>query len=168
MGFEEIRYLAHNTSVRNLAGIVRDGALLTEYDMWRRKKRAGRSSFQLSDAFPGVFMSWHLGGEHVSLFYGTVTLIFGRDLVRRQRNFHLNLADKNGYLIEQGTFFQGDEGIPNLASAQEFMVRHGDPKRRYPRAPRDREEDRGVHGVQRHLPSGLSGVRKAMRRVRGG
>jgi hypothetical protein len=131
MGFEEIRYLAHNTSVRNLAGIVRDGALLTEYDMWRRKKRAGRSSFQLSDAFPGVFMSWHLGGEHVSLFYGTVTLIFGRDLVRRQRNFHLNLADKNGYLIEQGTFFQGDEGIPNLAAAREFMVRHGDPNAPY-------------------------------------
>ena len=131
MGFEEIRYLAHKTSVRNLAGIVRDGALLTEYDVWRRKKRAGKSAFQLSDAFPGLFMSWHLGGERVGLFFGAVALIFGRDLVRRQRNFHLNLADKNGYLIEQGTFFQGDECIPNLAEARDFMVRHGDPNAPY-------------------------------------
>lgn len=131
MGFEEIRYLAHNTSIRNLAGIVRDGALLTEYDVWRRKKRAGTSAFQLSDAFPGVYMSWHLGGERVSLFFGAVALIFGRDLVRRQRNFHLNLADKNGYLIEQGTFFQGDEAVPSLAAAREFMLKHGDPIAQY-------------------------------------
>lgn len=127
MGFEEIRYLAHNTTIRNLAGIVRDGALLTEYDVWRRKKRAATSAFQLSDAFPGLFMSWHLGGESVRTFFGAVTLIFGRDLVRLQRNFHLNLADKNGYLIEQGTYFQGDDDVPDLAAAREFMSKHNVP-----------------------------------------
>lgn len=106
MGFEEIKYLAHNTTIGSFEGIVREGSLLTEYDVWRRKKRAS-SVFRLRDAFPGVFMSWYLGGKdvmHALSMGGSVTLVFGQDLVRRQHNFHLNQADKNGYLIEEGTF----------------------------------------------------------------
>ena len=135
MGLEQIKYLTHFTSTRNLPGIVRDGALLTAYDRWRRgteysgiasdtvtAKRG--SKFRVGDEFPGVFMSWHLGGEEPSVF-GAIMLVFGRDIVLKQSNFHLNLSDKNGFFTEGGTFFQGDT-VPDLAETRAFKVEHGE------------------------------------------
>lgn len=134
MGFEEIKFLTHFTSSSNLAGMVRDRALLTSYDRWNAKTdytgvasttAAYGSKFRVSkEEFPGVFMSWHLGGEESSM-YADVTLVFGRDLVRRQKNFHLNLADKNGFFIEGGTFFPGDKSVPRLRDSRALKKKHG-------------------------------------------
>ena len=132
MGFEEIKYLSHFTSMDNLPGIVRDGALLTSYDRWRRRTAyTGNATgtavrtdeFSIGQEFPGVYMSWHLGGEAPS-DDDEITLLFGRDLVLRQKNFHLNLADKNGYFMEGGTFFH-DDAVPDLAGTRAFKARHG-------------------------------------------
>lgn len=134
MGFEEIKFLTHFTSAHNLQGIVRDRAIMTTYDRWNLKTDyTGNSStttlygskFRVTnEGFPGVGMSWHLGGEEPSM-YDDVTLVFGRDLVRRQKNFHLNLADKNGYFIEGGTFFPGDKGVPRLRDSRAVKITHG-------------------------------------------
>lgn len=127
MGFEQIAYLSHYTTARNLQSIFGHGKILTDYDRWKMDIQSSVSTtntqkkkFKVTDQFPGVFMSWHLGGESMENQFGSVILVFPRDLVRLQRNFHLNLCDKNGFFIEKGTFFH-DDMPPDLAEGRSEM-----------------------------------------------
>ena len=125
MSFEQIRFLSHYTTVSGLASALKHGLLLTQYDRWRLGVSSpGVSSlptlrgskFEIGDEFPGLFMSWHLGGEGTDGVFGSVVLLFPRDLIREQKNFHLNLCDKNGMFIEGGTFFHDSRDVPDLAT----------------------------------------------------
>jgi hypothetical protein len=44
-------------------------------------------------------------------------MLFPCDLLLKQRNWHLNLCDKNGFLSEGGTFYAGDD-LPDLAASR--------------------------------------------------
>ena len=128
MGLEQIAFLSHFTTAAAFRSILARGKLLTAYDRWKRGisnsvatlPQASSKQFEIGDEFPGVFMSWHLGGESFDRMFAPVVLVFPRDLIRRQKNFHLNLCDKNGFFIEHGTFFF-DDPVPDLAAGRSDM-----------------------------------------------
>jgi hypothetical protein len=133
MPFDQVRFLTHQTRSEWLPSIFGSGSVMTAYDRWKSGVRAwnmsapeaARKRFAVGAEFPGVFMSWHLGGERC-LVAGDVVMVFPRDLLLEQRNFHLNVCDKNGFFIEGGTFFGGDAGVPDLAATRRGKGEEGD------------------------------------------
>lgn len=112
-----IKYLSHSTSLVNLERIVKNQYLYTTYERQLMNNSAsGLGLYQKMDnmydlnEFPGIFMSWHTGKNMV---FGNINLIFGGDLLKMQKNYHLNLVDRNGFFTESLTYFPEDfKNIP--------------------------------------------------------
>lgn len=119
MPYSQIKYLSRYVSMWDLSRAFEKRRLTTVYDRVKDDILV-----EAMDDFPGVYMSWHLGGEDMSNMLDDVVLVFPRDLVSKQKTFHLNLCDKNGYFIEGGTFFHDDEP-PDLAQSRADKLKLG-------------------------------------------
>ena len=97
------KYLTHATQLDNLLEIMKSGYLYTsiERDILNIRSEA-LSSYEtptlrkyLSD-FPGVFMT--LNDHFVTRMPGPVIMVFNSSILELQKNFHINLIDRNGFL----------------------------------------------------------------------
>jgi hypothetical protein len=114
-----IKYLSHSTRLVNLEKIIKDQYLYTSYERQLKNKSARGSIFHTElktekgyelNEFPGTFLSWHTGKNMV---FGRINLIFGGDLLDMQKNYHVNLVDRNGFFTESVTYFPEDlKNIP--------------------------------------------------------
>lgn len=124
----QIKYLSHSTTLKNLIQIVKNEYLYTsiERDILEIQNRGlnapqdskNTEEFPYLYEFPGIFLSWHTGYDAVS---DNIVLVFGADLLKMQKNYHLNLIDCNGYFTESITYFPEDiDKIPSYKKVMEF------------------------------------------------
>lgn len=124
----QIKYLSHSTTLKNLIQIVKNEYLYTsiERDILEIQNRGlnapqdskNTEEFPYLYEFPGIFLSWHTGYDFVP---GNIVLVFGADLLKMQKNYHLNLVDCNGYFAESITYFPEDiNKIPSYKKVMKF------------------------------------------------
>ena len=108
----QIKYLYHTTNLQNLESIIKEKFLYTTYERHKNNILAtglndltkNEKGYDLYE-FPGIFLSWYIGGILLS---GKITLVFGSDLLKMQKNYHINLIDRNGFFTETLTYFPED------------------------------------------------------------
>lgn len=123
----KIQYIYHTTSFKNLQSIAKEGFLYTTYERYLMdisasglntydKKEKGYDLYE----FPGIFLSWYTKCAGQFLASGNITLVFGADLLKMQKNYHLNLLDHNGYFTESITYFPEDLDKIPIENAYKF------------------------------------------------
>ena len=135
-------FLVHATTTSNFKSAVKYGKLLTTYERdelgisnegvgvsgvkrgspWSLSKN--RQPYISSDEFPGLYTSYVVHRDDFAPMSADIVLVFGRDLLR-QKNFHLNLSNLNGWFAAGNTFFPEDVNQSFLKRARAYLRRHG-------------------------------------------
>lgn len=122
-----IKYLSHTTSFDNLKNAIQSKYLYTTYERYLEdisfeylnkndETKRSNKGYDLHE-FPGIFMCWHTGKNSV---FGNIVLIYSGEILKRQKNYHINLVDRNGFFTETITYFPEDiDNIP-IKKAHEF------------------------------------------------
>jgi len=122
--------LYHETTVENLHSMLRERFLLTDFDL----KRRGMSpvgftyrteiNYACTEQFPGCYMSILLKNTPPCPIDGdSVLLVFPIDLLTRQRNWHYNLADQNGFTGDN-TYYYDSASLPLPTGENHEVVFH--------------------------------------------
>lgn len=115
-----IKYLSHSTSFDNLKNIIQLKYIYTTYErhleciyseyLNKNDETEGSNNGYELNEFPGIFMCWHTGNNPV---FGNIALIYSGEILKRQKNYHINLVDRNGFFSETLTYFPEDiDNIP--------------------------------------------------------
>jgi len=94
---EDIYYLVHITKEPK-----------EKYDKWTHLHQGlfSFNKFQQFQQFPGVYFSL-ITKDNIfteELYFGKNCLIFSRNLLK-QKNYHINISDNNGFITETNTYF---------------------------------------------------------------
>ena len=133
---DNIEYLTHYTSMSNLLSIIKNGFLYTSIERSKNKIKyegilsLATKSFTNKDyskEFPGIFMRYMTKdsyGENVK--YGgidNVILIFNKKILK-QKNYHINIIDNNGYNTEGITFYPHNlDKLPSYKSVYDYYYK---------------------------------------------
>lgn len=127
-----ITCLTHVTTLANLESILKTGSLMTTYERQVRKLRASglntppdagqfAQPFRVDvNEFPGIFLNFKTSDDTIG-GNAAVVLVFGADLLHLQRNYHINLVDRNGMFSETLTYFPDDELPRPLRKVYDFL-----------------------------------------------
>lgn len=139
---EQILYLGHQTNIENLESILESEYIYTSYE---RKKFNVKYTGMLSATnetdftnkeipmkhfkgeFPGVYMNYYtkdiIDYKNMVPF---VLIVFGYELLQ-QNNWHLNLYDHNGKIMENMTFPKENiDSLPNIKNVLDFYRKEVD------------------------------------------
>jgi hypothetical protein len=132
---EQILYLGHETMLENLENILNDGYLYTSYE--RKKlniKYEGVMSLtnakdfsnkeipikHFKDEFPGVYFNYYTKSTITRQYVPQILLVFGCEMLK-QNNYHVNLYDHNGKIMEYITFSKENiDSLPDIKDVLEF------------------------------------------------
>jgi hypothetical protein len=133
---EQILYLGHQTNLNNLEKILESDYIYTSYE---RKKfnikyegllsMTNNTNFENKEIpikhfkgeFPGVYMNYYTKDTiDKKNFIPNILIVFGRELLE-QNNYHINLYDHNGKIMENITFpKQNIDKLPNIKDVLDF------------------------------------------------
>jgi len=133
---EQILYLGHQTNLNNLEKILESDYLYTSYE---RKKfnikyegllsMTNETNFENKEIpmkhfkgeFPGVYMNYYTKDTiSKNNFTPYILIVFGQELLE-QNNYHINLYDHNGKIMENITFpKQNIDKLPNIKDVLDF------------------------------------------------
>lgn len=138
---EQILYLSHNTSLNNLENILESGYLYTSYErkklnisyegvlsMTNERDFTNAKEIPMKNfkgEFPGVFMNYYTKDTLSRQFVPFIALVFGVEILK-QNNYHVNLYDHNGKIMEDITFSKENiESMPNIKDVLAFYDKNG-------------------------------------------
>lgn len=138
-GKDQILFLSHMLPIDNLKSILESGYLYTSYERKEQKikytgllsglDKINESNLDIKsfrNEFPGIYLTYHSKAYH-ELYNKSVpflTLIFGVEILE-QNNYHLNLADRNGFICDNLTYFKHNlDKLPDLHEVIKFYNGH--------------------------------------------
>jgi hypothetical protein len=140
-GKNQIIYLGHRTNINNLGRILETGNLYTAFErkyydikyegilsstndkIFKNKNKISMEYFKFE--YPGIYMSYYSNDIIKNKKPYDIEIMFGVELLE-QKNYHLNLIDHNGYIMENLTFSDYNiDKLPNLGRVNNFYKSDG-------------------------------------------
>ena len=123
------RYLYHILKKKNLESVLSHGMLYNEHDRYNMKIQAegvySITTFDFSKPwvvwpgqYPGLYMN--LTDELPKLEKDEVLLLFPTELLRRQKNWHFNLFDRNGTIGYDTYTYENMDTLPYFYAVKTF------------------------------------------------
>ncbi len=120
--------LVHRTTVDNFKKIKKSGQLLSFQNAVKRGlvitdgMGASGNDPAYGGQFPGTYFKVVYIGDTIEPVEGQVTLIFPITIMEKQKNWHFNLIDRNGYMTYDSYFYFDACNIPSKDDLQKFYA----------------------------------------------